>query len=145
MFELSAGIILLLCLLYFFPTLIAVIRGKSNTVAIFALNCFLGWTFVGWIVSLVWSLTNDNKQQPIIVNTNVSNDRVISPVLMPNPNVQEKSNVVETKIIPLLENPTVNSHQEKIQQLKQLKDLLEAGILTQEEFDYEKTKILSIQ
>lgn len=34
------------------------------------------------------------------------------------------------------------SHQEKIIQLKQIKDLFDNGIFTQEEFDNEKTKIL---
>jgi len=45
--------------IYFIPTIIALGRGKQNAVAIFALNLLLGWTFVGWVVSFVWSLTND--------------------------------------------------------------------------------------
>ncbi|MGC9611218.1 MAG: superinfection immunity protein [Minisyncoccia bacterium] len=51
--------ILLLIILYFLPTIIAFSRGKRNKGAILALNLFLGWTFVGWIISLVWSLTHD--------------------------------------------------------------------------------------
>jgi hypothetical protein len=43
--------------LYFLPSIIA--RNKRNAGAIFALNLLLGWTFVGWIVSLVWALTVD--------------------------------------------------------------------------------------
>ena len=35
------------------------LRNKRNKMAIFALNFFLGWTLVGWVVSLVWSLTVD--------------------------------------------------------------------------------------
>lgn len=42
--------------LYFLPTIIAAGRGMRNTVAIFVLNMLLGWTFVGWVVSLVWAL-----------------------------------------------------------------------------------------
>lgn len=45
---------------YFLPTIIANMRGKGNTPAIFALNLFLGWTLLGWVVSLVWALTKDN-------------------------------------------------------------------------------------
>lgn len=49
-------------LAYFLPTFVAAGLGKRNTVAIFALNLLLGWTAIGWIVSLVWSLT---AEQPV--------------------------------------------------------------------------------
>ena len=39
--------------LYFLPWIIALIRGKRDTLGIFLLNFFLGWTFIGWIVALV--------------------------------------------------------------------------------------------
>ena len=42
--------------LYFLPTIIASIRGKRNGCAIFVLNLLLGWTFVGWVIALVWSI-----------------------------------------------------------------------------------------
>lgn len=41
---------------YFLPTIIALARRRNNTLAIFLLNFFLGWTFVGWVVALVWSV-----------------------------------------------------------------------------------------
>lgn len=44
---------------YFVPSFIAVNRNKRNKNAIFALNLLLGWTFVGWVVALVWSLMQD--------------------------------------------------------------------------------------
>lgn len=44
--------------LYFLPALIASNKHR-NAGAIFALNLLLGWTFVGWVVALVWSLTKD--------------------------------------------------------------------------------------
>ena len=44
--------------LYFLPTIIAWVRAHYNRVAILTLNLLLGWTVVGWIVSLVWSFTN---------------------------------------------------------------------------------------
>lgn len=56
-------IVAVLISLYFLPSLIAIIKGRRNKTAIFALNILLGWTFIGWVVSLVWSLTyNPNKQ-----------------------------------------------------------------------------------
>jgi Superinfection immunity protein len=47
----------ILGLLYFTPTLIALLRGHHNTAPIFVLNAVLGWTVVGWIVAFLWSLT----------------------------------------------------------------------------------------
>lgn len=48
--------------LYFWPTLIARQRNHPNTAAILALNLLLGWTFVGWVLALVWSLTAINRR-----------------------------------------------------------------------------------
>jgi len=42
---------------YFIPTAIAAFRGHHNVLAIFGLNLLLGWTFFGWVASLVWSPT----------------------------------------------------------------------------------------
>jgi predicted small integral membrane protein len=44
---------------YFLPTLVAVSRHKRNALAIFALNLFLGWTLIFWVVAIVWSLMAD--------------------------------------------------------------------------------------
>jgi len=46
-------------LVYFTPTFVAYHRRKRNSGAIFALNLFLGWTLLGWVISLVWALTKD--------------------------------------------------------------------------------------
>jgi hypothetical protein len=51
--------LLVVFLLYFFPTWIALFRGKRNKGSIFVLNFFLGWTLVGWVVSLAWALAHD--------------------------------------------------------------------------------------
>jgi len=40
--------------LYFIPSFCAV--GKKGAAGIVALNIFLGWTLVGWVVSLSWAL-----------------------------------------------------------------------------------------
>jgi T4 superinfection immunity protein len=55
-----AGLMSLLVLgAYFLPSIIALVKRKRNTVAIILVNLLLGWTVIGWIVSLVWSVTND--------------------------------------------------------------------------------------
>lgn len=43
--------------LYFVPAIVAMTRHHPNTAAIVILNLLAGWTFIGWVGSLVWSLT----------------------------------------------------------------------------------------
>lgn len=43
---------------YFIPTIIAHRKSHPNKSAIIALNILAGWTFAGWLVSFIWSLTN---------------------------------------------------------------------------------------
>ncbi len=46
---------------YFVPTIVAITRRARNVLGIVLLNIFGGWTFVGWIIALVWSI-RDEKQ-----------------------------------------------------------------------------------
>jgi len=50
-------IILILLFLYFLPSIVA--RKKRNWAAIFVLNLFLGWTFLGWVIALVWAVMKE--------------------------------------------------------------------------------------
>lgn len=45
--------------LYFLPTIVAYRKQKANRAAIFAVNLFLGWTFLGWLFALIWALKVD--------------------------------------------------------------------------------------
>jgi hypothetical protein len=50
--------VLLLCgalAIYFIPTIVANSRKKTNATAIFVMNFFLGWTFLGWVGALIWA------------------------------------------------------------------------------------------
>jgi|GEM_PF-2050226 len=50
---------------YFVPVIIAIRRRHRQVVAIAVLNVFLGWTFLGWLGSLVWALiVTDDGNQP---------------------------------------------------------------------------------
>jgi hypothetical protein len=49
-------LVVLIFVFYFLPTLIAFLRQHKNKLAIFLLNLLLGWTVLGWVVSLVWSV-----------------------------------------------------------------------------------------
>lgn len=55
-------IFVLITLFYFAPTVIAFLRSHHNRLPIFLLNFFLGWTFIGWVASLVWSFTSPPRQ-----------------------------------------------------------------------------------
>lgn len=52
-----AVLMLIGLLIYLTPTVIAVVRKHQDMAAIVALNILVGWTFLGWVASLVWSLT----------------------------------------------------------------------------------------
>lgn len=59
-------------ILYFIPSFVAEDRKHKNRGAIGLLNFFIGWTFIGWVICLVWASSN---QEPIKVeqSTNGSN------------------------------------------------------------------------
>jgi len=58
--SISILIIILITLsIYFFPVIVAISRKKRNGGAIFALNLLLGWSFIGWVIALVWALSHD--------------------------------------------------------------------------------------
>jgi hypothetical protein len=48
---------------YIIPGIIASTRKHKNSGAILALNLLLGWTFIGWVICLVWSLTANVDQR----------------------------------------------------------------------------------
>lgn len=47
-------------LIYFLPAFLA--RGKKSFFPILMVNIFLGWSGVGWLVALIWSLGADGRQ-----------------------------------------------------------------------------------
>lgn len=51
--------LIILALIYFAPGIIASMRKHHNASAIWTMNTFLGWTILGWVAALVWSMTNE--------------------------------------------------------------------------------------
>lgn len=66
------GALLLLfpVVMYFFPAIVAGIRHHRNAGAITVLNLLLGWTLIGWVISLVWAFTNPSQPQIIYLPSN---------------------------------------------------------------------------
>jgi hypothetical protein len=57
------GWILFCCVLYFLPAIFAASRKHRNDLAICATNLLLGWTILGWVGALIWSLTANVREQ----------------------------------------------------------------------------------
>ena len=62
MFHLLFAFVLLpLGAIHFLPTIVAALRQGRNTLWIFLLNLFFGWTLIGWIVALIWAFRDEPR------------------------------------------------------------------------------------
>jgi uncharacterized membrane protein len=50
-------------IIYFVPVFIAFSRKHRSKAGISALCVLLGWTFIGWIAALIWSLSYTHNQE----------------------------------------------------------------------------------
>ena len=64
---------LALFVLYWLPTIIAIARHTHSALGVAALNFFLGWTGLGWVLALMWALAANPTQQVIVIE----NGRVV--------------------------------------------------------------------
>src|SRR5258708_32907593 len=48
--------------LYFIPSVVALVRGTEDTGMVIVLNVFLGWTFLGWVVSLALAFASSRPR-----------------------------------------------------------------------------------
>jgi len=55
---------LILLLIYLLPSFIAVTSKKREALAVILLNVLLGWTILGWIVTLIWALMLCAEKEP---------------------------------------------------------------------------------
>lgn len=56
--------VVVLLLIYFVPTIITCFNGHPYAMGIFFLNLFLGWTILGWVAALIWSVSVPGKNKP---------------------------------------------------------------------------------
>ena len=47
--------------IYFLPSIVAVNRNHRNRVPIILVNVFFGWSFIGWVIALIWSFTANQE------------------------------------------------------------------------------------
>ena len=60
------GLLLIIILIvaaaaYFLPSIFAWTRNHPSKWGIIALNILLGWTLLGWIIALIWSLSSTRR------------------------------------------------------------------------------------
>ena len=60
--NIFALIILVLLALYFLPTVVALKRDHPSKGGIIVVNILLGWTFIGWVVSLAWAFSATGRE-----------------------------------------------------------------------------------
>jgi hypothetical protein len=70
----------LFLLFYFIPSFIAMFRGHPQDSPIFIVNLTLGWTVIGWIAALAWSVSHiDRSPKTIVQVVGPPNDRAPPP------------------------------------------------------------------
>lgn len=102
---------------YFYPSIVAAKTGKRNLVPIVALNTLVGWTLVGWIVALIWSLTPTSQEKNTVQS---------------QPPSQPSTSLATA-------DPTAGSVEER---LANLKKLLETGVISEVEYTAKRTTII---
>ena len=51
--------------MYFIPTIIAVLRRAKGDCGVLVINLFLGWTMIGWVVALAWAVSSEKRQKAV--------------------------------------------------------------------------------
>lgn len=64
--------------LYLLPLVIALVRRHRHRGLICAVNLLLGWTIVGWLVSLIWSIL-PKRRKPVSAEAGIA-----EPMRMPS-------------------------------------------------------------
>lgn len=69
----TAALVIIAIVLYFVPTMIAIDRKHNNLVPIIVINIFFGWVYgIGWIIALIWSLSNGSQVASVSSNKSES-------------------------------------------------------------------------
>ena len=50
------------------------LRRHNNKIPILIVNILLGWTFIGWVVALIWSFTSNTENQATNNQNRTDND-----------------------------------------------------------------------
>ena len=96
-----AIIFIIALIIYFLPTIIANASDKKNTAAIAVVNIFLGWTLIGWVVSLAWSVTSEGIEEK-------EQEQSINRIIIARPAVLSKTKIYLENESPVVEEKHSN-------------------------------------
>lgn len=118
------ALVALVVVIYFAPTMTASHRWHKNTGPIMLINLFLGWTLIGWLVALVWSMTDNTDDAGRIAAER-----------------KKKGLPSEAAVAPpsAVAHPAAASF---VNELKTLSDLRGSGALSDDEFERAKAKLI---
>ena len=128
MLELIETYIIVSLIIYFFPFLLSLLT-RNKIGAVFVMNLFLGWTFIGWIWALIWAVTSDKKQEQIVIHNHSTTDKSVDKLNNPI----ETKNITEVKI----DNTSL------LNQLSQLHSLKEKNVIPENIYEQERQVILN--
>ena len=131
--------LVVVALLYCLPTFIAFGKHHPNRWVILALNIFLGSTGIVWVVCLIWAFHKVHDPKKISHASSggesglniFANDVKSVRILTPN-NKEELSSTTPK-----------DNRQNVLTQIEKLAALKQKGVLTDEEFQTQKAKLLS--
>ncbi len=97
---------------YMLPWAIAATRSHKDVTPIALVNLFLGWSLVGWIVSLVWSLGTPYPTQVVLVHPGYAHPGPVSAPTRPAPHaIAPYSQPSATQAFPTQPYPTQSADQ----------------------------------
>ncbi|HEU5366662.1 MAG TPA: superinfection immunity protein [Hanamia sp.] len=83
-----------LLVIYFLPTIVASNRYHPNKLPIFIINLFLGFTLLGWVISLAWACSRISDNDMVKINEEKRKQREkIEKLYGPYPEQKIKSEV----------------------------------------------------
>ncbi len=123
MIELIQTYLIVSLVAYFIPTILALFTG-NRLGAVFVMNLFLGWTFIGWVWALVWAVSPERKNQ-VIVNNHIANEAV-------KPNTQTEQTIEQT-----IDKASL------LNQLSQLHSLRQNNVITEDVYEQERQELLN--
>lgn len=106
-------------LLYILPLIEAKLRCRTNFASIAIVNIFLGWTFIGWVVALAWACSNKRSDS----------EHRLQPM-------------GQTPVRPPSATASATPRPSVADEIKKLADLRASGLITDDEFNAQKAKLL---
>lgn len=59
--------LLVLFVMYWLPTIIAIVRRTPSALGVAAINFFFGWTVIGWFIALIFALATAPATERVTV------------------------------------------------------------------------------